>query len=186
MLEEVIAEVKSHMETTVDALRRDLAAIRTGRASTAILDQVKIDYYGNLSPLNQVATLSVPEARLIVIKPWEANLIPEIEKAILAEKGLGLNPSNDGAIIRLPIPELTEERRREMTKVARHRGEEGRVAVRHARRDGIDMLQEAQKEGEVSEDESRHGQDEVQKLTDGYIVRIDEIVKNKEAEIMEV
>jgi ribosome recycling factor len=186
MLEEVIAEVKSHMETTLDALRRDLAGIRTGRASTAILDQIKVDYYGNLSPLSQVATLSVPESRLIVIKPWEANLIPEIEKAILAEKGLGLNPSNDGTIIRLPIPELTEERRREMTKVARHRGEEGKVAVRHARRDGIDMLQEAQKEGGISEDESRHGQDEVQKLTDNYIVRTDEIIKNKETEIMEV
>ena len=186
MLEEVIAEVKSHMETTLDALRRDLAGIRTGRASTAILDQIKVDYYGNLSPLSQVATLSVPESRLIVIKPWEANLIPEIEKAILAEKGLGLNPSNDGTIIRLPIPELTEERRREMTKVARHRGEEGKVAVRPARRDGIHMLQEAQKEGGISEDESRHGQDEVQKLTDNYIVRTDEIIKNKETEIMEV
>ncbi|MGY8823142.1 MAG: ribosome recycling factor, partial [Candidatus Latescibacterota bacterium] len=173
-------------ESTIDALRRDLAAIRTGRASTAMLDHIKVDYYGNKSPLNQVATLSVPESRLIVIKPWEANIIGEIEKAIRAEKSLGLNPSNDGVMIRLPIPELTEERRRDITKVARNRGEEARVAVRHARRDGIDMLQEAQKEGEVSEDESRQGQDRVQKLTDEHIVRIDEIVKNKEADIMEV
>jgi ribosome recycling factor len=186
MLEEVIEEVNSHMESTIDALRRDLAAIRTGRASTAMLDHIKVDYYGNKSPLNQVATLSVPESRLIVIKPWEANIIGEIEKAIRAEKSLGLNPSNDGVMIRLPIPELTEERRRDITKVARNRGEEARVAVRHARRDGIDMLQEAQKEGEVSEDESRQGQDRVQKLTDDHIVRIDEIVKNKEADIMEV
>ncbi|MFT5087655.1 MAG: ribosome recycling factor [Planctomycetota bacterium] len=186
MLEEVIEEVNSHMESTIDALRRDLAAIRTGRASTAMLDHIKVDYYGNKSPLNQVATLSVPESRLIVIKPWEANIIGEIEKAIRAEKSLGLNPSNDGVMIRLPIPELTEERRRDITKVARNRGEEARVAVRHARRDGIDMLQEAQKEGEVSEDESRQGQDHVQKLTDEHIVRIDEIVKNKEADIMEV
>jgi ribosome recycling factor len=186
MLEEVIEEVNSHMESTIDALRRDLAAIRTGRASTAMLDHIKVDYYGNKSPLNQVATLSVPESRLIVIKPWEANIIGEIEKAIRAEKSLGLNPSNDGVMIRLPIPELTEERRRDITKVARNRGEEARVAVRHARRDGIDMLQEAQKEGEVSEDESRQGQDRVQKLTDEHIVRIDEIVKNKEADIMEV
>jgi len=186
MLEEVIEEVNSHMEKTIEALRRDLASIRTGRASTAMLDNIKIDYYGNKSPLNQVATLSVPEPRLIVIKPWEANMIGEIEKAIRAESSLGLNPANDGAMIRLPIPELTEERRREITKVARNRGEDARVAVRHARRDGIDMLQDAQKEGEVSEDESRHGQDRVQKLTDEHIVRIDEIIKNKEADIMEV
>ena len=186
MLDEVIEEVNSHMEKTIEALLRDLAAIRTGRASTAMLDHLKVDYYGNKSPLNQVATLSVPEARLIVIKPWEANMIGEIEKAIRAEKSLGLNPANDGSIIRLPIPELTEERRRDITKVARNSGEEARVGVRHARRDGIDMLQEAQKEGEVSEDESRQGQDQVQKLTDEHIARIDEIIKHKEAEIMEV
>ncbi len=186
MLDEVIEEVNSQMEKTIDALRRDLAAIRTGRASTAMLDHLKVDYYGNKSPLNQVATLSVPEPRLIVIKPWEANMIGEIEKAIRAEKSLGLNPGNDGAVIRLPIPELTEERRRDITKLARNRGEEARVAVRHARREGIDMLQDAQKEGEVSEDESRQGQDHIQKLTDEHITRIDEIVKRKEAEIMEV
>ncbi len=186
MLDEVIEDVKGHMNSAIEALRRDLAGIRTGRASTAMLEHLKVAYYGNLSPINQVATLSVPEPRLIVIKPWEANLIPEIEKAIRAEKSLGLNPANDGAIIRLPIPELTEERRRDFTKVARQRGEDARVAVRHARRDGNDMLQEAQKDGEISEDDSRHGQDQVQKLTDEFIARIDEIVKNKEAEIMEV
>jgi ribosome recycling factor len=186
MLEEIIQEVKSSMDSTLEALRRDFAAIRTGRASTAMIEHLKVDYYGNQSPINQVATLSVPEPRLIVIKPWEANLIPEIEKAIRAEKNLGLNPANDGSVIRLPIPELTEERRRDITKVARQRGEDARVAVRHGRRDGIDMLQDAQKEGEMSEDDSRNGQDQVQKLTDEYIAKIDEIVKNKEAEIMEV
>lgn len=186
MLEEVLEEVKSSMDSTLEALRRDLSAIRTGRASTAMLEHLKVEYYVNQSPINQVATLSVPEPRLIVIKPWEANLIPEIEKAIRAEKNLGLNPANDGAVIRLPIPELTEERRRDITKIARQRGEDARVAVRHGRRDGIDMLQDAQKEGEMSEDDSRQGQEQIQKLTDDFIARIDEIVKNKEAEIMEV
>ena len=186
MLDEVLEDVKSHMDSAIDALRRDLAGIRTGRASTAMLEHLKVAYYGNQSPINQVATLSVPEPRLIVVKPWEASLIPEIEKAIRAEKSLGLNPSNDGTIIRLPIPELTEERRRDFTKIARQRSEDARVAVRHARRDGNDMLQDAQKEGELSEDESRQGQEQVQKLTDDYIARIDEITKNIEAEIMEV
>ena len=186
MLEEILEEVKVGMEKAIEALRRDLASIRTGRASTAMLDNVRVEYYGNLTPLNQMATISVPEPRLLVIKPWEANIIPEIEKALLADKSLGLNPSNDGAVIRLPIPELTEERRIEITKVARSRAEEGRVAVRHARRDGIDLLQEAQKDGEVSEDESRSAQEQVQKMTDEYVARVDEIVEHKEEEIMEV
>jgi len=186
MTDEILQEVKAHMEKTLEALRRDLASIRTGRASTAMLESIRVPYYGNMTPLNQVATLSVPEARLITIKPWEQNLIPEIEKAIRADPALGLNPSNDGTIIRVPIPELTEERRIEITKVARQRGEEGRVAVRHARREGLDLLNQAQKESEISEDESRHAQAEVQKLTDEYVGHIDEIIKNKEAEIMEV
>lgn len=186
MLEEIIEAVKDGMEKSIEALRRDLAAIRTGRASTAMLDNVRVEYYGNMTPLNQMATISVPEPRLLMIKPWEANQIPGIEKALLADKNLGLNPSNDGAIIRLPIPELTEERRVEITKVARNRAEEGRVAVRHARHDGIDLLQEAQKDGEISEDESRRAQERVQKLTDEYVERVNGIVKNKEEEIMEV
>jgi len=186
MIDEILQEVKAAMEKALDALRRDLAGIRTGRASTAMLDHVRIDYYGNQTPLNQAATLSVPEPRLIVIKPWEQNIIPVIEKAILADSSLGLNPSNDGTIIRLPIPELTEERRIEITKIARHRGEDGKVAIRHARRDGLDLTSEAQKDGEVSEDEARHGQSEIQKLTDEYVTHIDEMIKHKEAEIMEV
>lgn len=186
MVDEILQEVKAHMEKTIEALRRDLAAIRTGRASTAMLEHVRVDYYGTLTPLNQVAALSVPEPRLIVIKPWEQKMIPVIEKAILSDKSLGLNPSNDGAIIRLPIPELTEERRREIAKGARNRAEEGRVAVRHGRRDGLDLLGEAQKDGEISEDEGRHAQSEIQKLTDEYVGHVDEVIKNKEAEIMEV
>lgn len=186
MIDEILQEVKAQMEKALEALRKDLAGIRTGRASTSMLEGIRVDYYGNLSPLNQVATLGVPEPRLITIKPWEQSLIPVIEKAIRTDAALGLNPSNDGTLIRVPIPELTEERRIEITKVARHRGEDGRVAVRHARRDGLDLLNEAQKDGEISEDDSRHAQSEIQKLTDEYVGRIDGIIENKEAEIMEV
>ena len=149
MIDEILQEVKAAMEKALDALRRDLAGIRTGRASTAMLDHVRIDYYGNQTPLNQAATLSVPEPRLIVIKPWEQNIIPVIEKAILADSSLGLNPSNDGTIIRLPIPELTEERRIEITKIARHRGEDGKVAIRHAHRDGLDLPAKPRRMGRV-------------------------------------
>ena len=186
MMDEISQDVREQMEKALEALRRDLAAIRTGRASISILEGIRIEYYGNLTPLNQVATLSVPEPRLLAIKPWEQNLIPDIERAIRAEAALGLNPSNDGTIIRLPIPELTEERRRDITKVARQRAEEGRVAVRHARREGIDLLQQAQKEGEVPEDDARHGQESIQKMTNEYVSQVDQILENKEKDIMEV
>ena len=186
MLEEIIETVQEAMDKAIESLRRDLASIRTGRASAAMLDNVRVDYYGQQTPLNQVATISVPEPRLLAIKPWEATLIPVIEKAILADKSLSLNPANDGTIIRLPIPELTEERRVEISKVARHRAEEGRVAVRHARRDGIDLLQQAQQDGDISEDESRSAQKRVQELTAEYVASIDGIIENKEKEIMEV
>lgn len=186
MVEEILQDVREHMEKAIEALRRDLAGIRTGRASAAMLDHVKVDYYGTPTPLNQTASVSVPEPRLIVIKPWEAKVIPLIEKAILADKSLGLNPSNDGTVIRLPIPDLTEERRHQIAKMARQRGEEARVAVRHARRDGIDLLDEAEKAGEISEDDSRHTKTAIQQLTDEYVGKVDETVKHKEAEIMEV
>jgi ribosome recycling factor len=186
MVEEILQEVKESMEMAMEALRRHLASIRTGRANAAMLEHVKVDYYGTLTPLNQAASVSVPEPRLLVIKPWEQQMISVIEKAILADNSLGLNPSNDGTVIRLPIPELTEERRHEIVKVARHRGEDGRVAVRHARRDGMDLLADAEKSGDISEDESRHGQARVQKLTDDCVQRVDDILKKKEAEIMEV
>ena len=174
------------MDGAVEALKREFTGLRTGRASPSLLEGVTVEAYGAVSPLVAVAAVSAPEPRLLVVKPWEANQIPEIEKALIADKSLGLNPSNDGAVIRLPIPELTEERRIEITKVARTRAEEGRVAVRHARRDGIDLLQQSQKDGDISEDESRSAQEMVQKLTDEYVNRVEEIVKNKEAEIMEV
>ena len=186
MLEEIIQEVREHMEKSLEALRRNLASIRTGRASVAMLDGLRIDYYGNPTPLNQLATLGVPEPRLITIKPWEQNLIPVIEKAILSDPNLGLNPSSDSNLIRLAIPELTEERRRDISKVARHRGEEGRISVRQARRDGNELLNEAKKDGDISEDEARNGQIDIQELTDAYIKKIEALIETKEAEIMEV
>ena len=186
MIDEILVETEQHMTTALQAMKRDLSGIRTGRATTSLLDGIRIEYYGTATPLNQVATVSAPEARLLLVKPYESSVIGDIEKAIRADPALGLNPSNDGELIRLPIPELTGERRIALTKVARHRAEEGRVAVRHARRDGLDLMDEAKKEGEVSEDESRAGHDRMQTLTDDFVKRIDEIIKNKEAEIMEV
>jgi ribosome recycling factor len=186
MIEEIFEDVQAQMSNAIQALQRDLAGIRTGRATTTLLDGIRIDYYGQMTPLDQVASLSVPEPRLLMIKPWEKGVIADIEKAIRAEAALGLNPANDGTVIRLPIPELTEERRRELTKVAHNRAEDGRVAVRHARRDGIDLLQEAQKDGEIPADDSRHGQDRIQKLTDEFIAKVDKVLEAKEKDIMEV
>ena len=186
MLEEIYEEVKDAMARALDALRRDLSSIRTGRASATLLDGIRIDYYGTPTPLNQLATVSVPEARLLVIKPYEQGLIGDIEKAVVADPNLGLNPSNDGSIIRLPIPKLTEERRRELTKVARNRSEDAKVSVRQARRDGLDLVDEAKKDGEISEDEARHAHDHIQKATDEFITQVDEINTHKEQEIMEV
>jgi ribosome recycling factor len=186
MLEEIYEEVRRQMSNSIDALKRDLAVIRTGRASASLLDGIRIDYYGTPTPLNQLAAISIPEPRLITVRPYEPNLIPDIEKAILADKNLGLNPSNDGAIIRLPIPELTGERRIALTKIARNRAEVGRVAVRHGRRDGLDLVDAARKDGDIGEDEARSAQDHIQKLTDDFIKHVDEIIEVKAKEIMEV
>ena len=186
MLEEIYKEVQLQMGNSIEALRRDLSGIRTGRASTALLDGVRIDYYGTATPLNQLAAISVPEPRLITVRPYEQNLIQQIEKAILGDATLGLNPSNDGTIIRLPIPDLTEERRVELTKIARTRAEDGRVAIRHARRDGLDLADSAQKEGDISEDESRAAHDRIQHMTNDCVEQIDDIIASKEKEIMEV
>ena len=145
MLDEIYAEVEKMMNNAMEALIRDLSGVRTGRASTSLVDGIRIDYYGSSTPLNQLASISAPEPRLLMIKPYEQTLIGDIEKAILSDKSLGLNPSNDGQVIRLPIPELTEERRIEMTKIARHRAEEARVAIRQARREGLDLVDDAKK-----------------------------------------
>jgi len=186
MLDEIYAEVETMMANALEALFRDLTGIRTGRATTSLLDGIRVDYYGSATPLNQLASITAPEPRLLMIKPYEQPLIVDVEKAILADKSLGLNPSNDGQVIRLPIPELTEERRIEMTKVARGRAEDARVAVRHARREGLDLIDVAKKDGDISEDDARHSHDHIQELTDNNTKRIDEIIKHKEAEIMEV
>ena len=186
MLEEIYEEVRGQMSNSIDALKRDLSGIRAGRASASLLDGIRIDYYGTPTPLNQLAAISIPEPRLITVRPYEPNLIPDIEKAILADKNLGLNPSNDGAIIRLPIPELTGERRIALTKIARNRAEVGRVAVRHGRRDGLDLVDAARKDGDIGEDEARSAQDHIQRLTDDFVKQVDEIIESKAKEIMEV
>ena len=173
------------MEHVMDRLRRDLAGIRTGRASLSLLDGIHVDYYGTPTPLKQVASLSVPESRLITIQPWEATQIPEIEKAIQAAN-LGLQPSNDGKIIRLSVPPLTEERRKEYVKLSKKMGEEAKVSVRNVRRDVNEELKKAHKEGGLSEDAQRAAQEEVQRLTDQYIGRVDEVLAKKETEILEV
>ncbi|HZS12209.1 MAG TPA: ribosome recycling factor [Nitrospirales bacterium] len=173
------------MEAALEHLKHDLAGLRTGRASLALLDGIKIDYYGTATPLKQVANLSVPEPRLITIQPWEPPMIREIEKAIQAS-GLGLTPSNDGKMIRVPIPPLSEERRKELIKVCKKHGEDTKVAMRNIRRDGNDELKQRHKDGKLSEDELRKAEAEIQKLTDQYVQKVDQIIKKKEEEILEV
>ncbi|RMH43381.1 MAG: ribosome recycling factor [Deltaproteobacteria bacterium] len=185
MVEDVLSEVESGMQKAVDAFQRELAKIRTGRANLALLDGVKVDYYGTPTPLNQVAALNVADARLITIKPWEKNMIPVIEKAIRSSD-LGLNPVSDSEMVRLPIPPLTQERRKELVKIIKKMTEDARVAVRAARRDGNEMLKSLQKDGDISEDDLTRGQKKVQELTDKYIAKVDDIGGKKEAELMEV
>ena len=185
----MIADVKSRakigMDKAVEALRHDLAKVRTGRASVTILDDVRVDYYGTPTPLNQVATLAVPEPRMITIQPWERKLIPEIERAI-HKSGLGLTPSSDGVLIRLAFPALTEERRKEMVKVVKKMGEEGKIAVRNARRDANDAAKKLLKDKAISEDDEKRGEKEIQELTDEYIARIDKVIADKEKELLEI
>lgn len=185
MLQDVYNDAEAQMQKTIEALKRDFAGIRTGRASVGLLDGITIDYYGTQSPLNQVATLSVPESSLIVIQPWDASVIKQIEKAIL-RSDLGITPSNDGKVIRLAVPPLTEERRKELAKVVKKRAEEKRVAIRQVRRESNDMLKSLEKEKEITEDDRHQGQDRIQKITDKYIKQIDEITAEKEKEILEI
>lgn len=184
MLKDVMNDAKERMTRAVEALQSDLRTIRTGRASPALVERLPVEYYGSPIPLNQLAGISVPEPRMLVIRPWDRGALGPIEKAIL-KSDLGLTPSNDGQIIRLLIPPLTEERRRELTRLVARRVEEARVAVRNIRRDAIEMLRDLEKEKLISEDELYKGRDEVQELTDDFIKQIDEIGKAKEAEIME-
>ena len=185
MVEDVLTEAENKMNKTLEVLKRELASIRTGRASPALVERLQVEYYGVPTPLNQVATISAPEPRLLVIQPWEKGMIGTIEKAIL-KSDLGLTPTNDGKVIRLAIPQLTEERRREMTKIVKKRTEEGRVALRNLRRDALEELKKAEKEKLISEDDMKRGQDKLQKLTDSYIAKADEVGQRKEQEIMEI
>ncbi|MDI6630930.1 MAG: ribosome recycling factor [Bacillota bacterium] len=173
------------MKKAVEHLKRELITIRTGRATPALLDKVMVNYYGNPTPVNQLATINVPEPRLLVIQPWDKSVLSEIERAIM-KSDLGINPVNDGAVIRLVLPQLTQERRQELVKLVRKKAEEERVAVRNIRRDTNDELKKLQKEGGFSEDELKRLQGEVQKLTDKYIKEIDNVLAAKEKEIMEV
>ncbi len=185
MLDDVYQEVEHKMERSLDALRRDLSRIRTGRASLALLDGIRIDYYGAPTPLNQVATLAVPESRLITIQPWDKSQLVTIEKAIQSSD-LGLMPTNDGALIRLAIPALTAERRKDLVKQVKKMGEESKIALRNVRRDGNETLKSFEKDKLVSEDDMRRGQEQVQKITDRFIAGVDDILQTKEHEVMEV
>ncbi len=184
MKEEILDEAREKMTKSVEALKREFNRIRTGRASTALLDGIKVECYESRMPLDQVASLSIPESRLITIKPWDQSIIGEIEKAILKSE-LGLTPMNDGKIIRISIPPLTEERRKELAKLARKMAEEAKIAVRNHRRDANEMLKELKNEKEISEDEMFKAQDDVQKLTDEFIKKVDEVTAEKEKEIIE-
>ena len=180
-----IQSARQHMANAIEALRREFSGVRTGKATPALLDTVRVDAYGSLVPLNQVATVSAPEPRLLLVQPWDRNMIGPVEKAIQTSD-LGLNPSNDGKVVRVPIPALTEERRREYVKVLHKLAEEARVSVRHARKEANDAIKTRQKDGEISEDDARREQDEVQKLTDQHIQQIDQLLKHKEVEVLEV
>ena len=177
--------IKEKMEKTINVYTEKLSEVRAGRANPAILNKVKIDYYGTPTPINQVAGVSVPEARLIVIQPWDVSVLKEIEKAILASD-IGINPNNDGKVIRLAFPELNEERRKEIVKDVRKMAEEAKVAIRSIRREGIDTAKASQKEGEMTEDELKQAENEIQKITDNYIAEIDKILEGKEKEVMSV
>ena len=183
--ETVKQDAQSRMKKSVAAVREELAKLRTGRASTALLDHLRVDYYGSPTPLNQVASISVADARTLTVTPWEKTMVPVVEKAIL-ESDLGLNPVTAGEVMRIPLPPLTEERRREMSKLVRGEGEQGKVAVRNIRRDANHHLKELLKSKELAEDEEKRALEDMQKLTDKYVAEIDEIVEEKEKEIMEV
>jgi ribosome recycling factor len=176
---------EDRMKKTIVSLKEGFASLRTGRASAGLFDKIRVDCYGDKSPLNQVANISIPEARLIVIQPWDKGLIGEIEKAIRSSE-LSLNPSNDGKVIRIAIPPLTEERRKELVKLAKSQAEQNRVAVRNIRRDGNEELKKFLKAGDLTEDEESRNSEELQKLTDSYITKINQVLEEKEKEIMEV
>src|SRR5512140_3457158 len=185
LADDILKDLNARIAKTLDDLKQELSNVRTGRANLHVLDGVRVDYYGTPTPLNQVATLSVPEARLIMVKPWEKNMIPPIEKAI-RDANLGVNPMSDKDLVRVPIPPLTEERRKEIVKQVKHKGEEHKVAVRNERRDAKELIEVAQKDGDISEDDAKKALDKMQKETDDGVKKVDEIVAAKEKEVMQV
>jgi ribosome recycling factor len=185
LLESLYSEMETKMKKTIEALKREFATLRAGRATPSLLDKVDVDYYGTKTPLKQLANISAPEPRLLVVQPWDKGAIADIEKAIL-KSDLGLTPNNDGNIIRISIPQLTEERRKELVKFVRKKTEEGRVAIRNQRRDANEQLKALEKGGKISEDDLRRAQEEVQKITDQNIKVLEEVLAEKEKEIMEV
>ena len=185
MQEALLKDMEARMTAALDGLAREFATVRTGRASASLLDAIRVDYYGTLTPLNQMASVTVPDARTITIQPWEATQLKAIEKAIVASD-LGLTPMNDGKLIRLTMPTLTEERRKQLAKAVGKTAEEGRVSVRNVRREANEKLKALAKDKKVSEDEERRGHDQIQKLTDRYIAKVDELLKKKEQEILSI
>jgi len=185
MINEILDDAKKRMGKSLDALKGELTRLRTGRANTAILDNIKVDYYGSPTPLSQVANITVADSRTLGVQPWEKGMVKAIEKAIL-ESDLGLNPMSAGDIIRIPIPPLTQERRQDLVKLVKSEGEGGKVAVRNIRRDAISHIKELLKEKEISEDDERHAEELVQKLTDSSVADIDSLLKEKEEELMEI
>jgi ribosome recycling factor len=185
MTKKILAEAEEKMKKAISVVRSEFGTVRTGRASVSLLDRIMVDYFGTPTPLNQLATVSAPEARLLMIQPWDKSILSNVEKAVL-QSDLGLTPSNDGTFIRLPIPQLTEERRRDLVKVVKGLAEEGRVSIRNIRREANETLKAAEKRHEISEDDLYRMEEQVQKLTDRYIKEVDEMLTHKEKEITEV
>ena len=185
MVKDVLEDGDKRKQRSVEALKKELSTIRTGRANSAVVEGVMVDYYGTLTPLNQLASITVPEARLLVVQPWDRRSLPAVEKAIL-KYGLGLNPINDGNVLRLAIPQLTEERRRDLVRLVRKKVEDGRVEVRNIRRDILEQLRRMEKAKDVSQDESKRAQEQLQRMTDLYVAQMDALAGDKEKEVMEV
>lgn len=184
MIEDIKKDAETRMGKSIESLKSELTKLRTGRAHTSLLDHITVDYYGNETPLNQVATVNVAEARMLTVTPWEKNMVQAVEKAIITSD-LGLNPATSGTVIRVPLPALTEERRKDMIKVVRQEGENGKVAIRNIRRDANSDIKELLKEKEITEDEERQGEDAIQKITDKYIAEVDKLLEAKEKDLME-
>ena len=185
MIDEIIKDSEVRMGKSIDSLHTELTKIRTGRAHPSLLDQIQVDYYGSATPINQVANVNIEDSRTLVVTPWEKDMVAKVEKAIMGSD-LGLNPATAGTVIRIPMPPLTEERRRDLVKVVRHEAEQGRVAIRNIRRDANSDFKDLLKEKEISEDEERKAEENIQKLTDTYVAKIDKVLADKEAELMEV